>query len=634
VPRILEAGDMVFLAVPDKLNIMTYVYHLRAHLTGSNWQIPSRPVAKTATAGHQQSTNLSTSSAEVPEHRDWLSPLCKLTTSEKTAVNTEFSRNSRRQRQSKSPEETSAAPNIAVLSSSSDSRPSADRRPTHSKSGGEVPASPVAELTVRSDGVALDSHMAPLMTRKQLLNPFDSDSDNDDSQSASRSRDTADKPEAGSQPSPRTSVSGGTTSSVAQPTEKAVCNENGSVCASNESSLSSVRKCNTHEPQNETETGSCQLASPMTQESSDSAARESTETSYSVTPASAGDETSLDRKQSVRSRGQRKEELRDRARTLLEQARCSNTAAASAKCGAANQSDPIETAEDARKRELRERARRLIAESRGNTGSRSSAVELITVNGEGGAKSTGMNRPRRVSNVKLQKLSTASCGQNSSADVQRSRGTPMRELVQHIAVDGVRMDVVCNPSMQRTEAESPLMSPGDYIQSEIESLERCLRRLDERAIAVEWSLRHAMTAAGNGCYDDEHEARLTSEWFALVDERNELVHRVEQLNAVAHEHDLERRFAMLSLELQRLMSSGGEDECYDEDRSRREELLLAELVSIVNQRDELVQQLDAQPRYDDCSSVSSDAVASGRRTSETGSNKSRIGIVNNSCALQ
>jgi hypothetical protein len=600
---------MVFLAVPDKLNIMTYVYHLRAQLTGSSWQLPSRPIAKSTAAGRQQSEHhhSGSSSAEAPEHRDWLSPLCKLTTSEKAAVNTEFSRNSHRQRQSKSPDGTSCVLNNAVLTSS-DSRSSADRRPAQSKNSGEIRASSGAESTVRSDAVPADGLMAPLMTRKQLLNPFDSDSDSEDRQL----RGTSDKTEAGApHPLPVTSASGPT-----------ACSTFGR------------RPNNT-----ETDAGSCTSTTPVAHELSHPAVatQEATES-----PTSGGesavpsDESSASRKQSVRSRGQRKEELRDRARTLLEQARCSTTAApaaAAGTCAVAGQSDVGETTEDARKRELRERARRLIAESRGG---RSGAVELITVNGVGGAKSSGANRPRRLNSTKLQKVSTAAFGQNNaSVDALGTRRTLAKEVVTHVAAADGRMDVTY---MQGTEADCQL-SPGDYIQSEIESLERCLRRLDERAIAVEWSLRHAMTAAGNGRVDDGHEARLTSEWFALVDERNELVHRVEQLNAVAHEHDLERRFAMLSMELQRLMASGGggEDECDDEDRSRREELLLAELVSIVNQRDEIVQQLDAQPRCDDCCSVSSDAAAaavSDRRASETGSSKSRLGIVNNSCALQ
>jgi len=50
IPRLLEASDMVLLAVPDKLMIMTYLYQLRAHFTGRKLevkQLESNPTAST-----------------------------------------------------------------------------------------------------------------------------------------------------------------------------------------------------------------------------------------------------------------------------------------------------------------------------------------------------------------------------------------------------------------------------------------------------------------------------------------------------------------------------------------------------------------------------------------------------------
>ncbi len=34
IPRVIEPADMVLLAVPDKLAVMTYLHQLRAHFTG------------------------------------------------------------------------------------------------------------------------------------------------------------------------------------------------------------------------------------------------------------------------------------------------------------------------------------------------------------------------------------------------------------------------------------------------------------------------------------------------------------------------------------------------------------------------------------------------------------------------
>jgi hypothetical protein len=34
IPKVIEPSDMMMLAVPDKLAVMTYLYQLRSHFTG------------------------------------------------------------------------------------------------------------------------------------------------------------------------------------------------------------------------------------------------------------------------------------------------------------------------------------------------------------------------------------------------------------------------------------------------------------------------------------------------------------------------------------------------------------------------------------------------------------------------
>ena len=39
IPKVLEPSDMVLLAVPDKLSVMTYLYQMRAFFTGQTLEL-------------------------------------------------------------------------------------------------------------------------------------------------------------------------------------------------------------------------------------------------------------------------------------------------------------------------------------------------------------------------------------------------------------------------------------------------------------------------------------------------------------------------------------------------------------------------------------------------------------------
>jgi len=420
VARILNADDMLLRVVPDKLNVMTFVYELRAQLTGSSQQhhVLRPPVHHTPQQTQAPANDMSSTTATAT---DWLSNLCPLTTSERDAVELRSRRTV------------------------------TDVQPPHSR-----------PVLTESDGVPTDSLV--LMTRHQLLNPFDSDSDSETPTSQAHTTSTS------------------TTQTPATHTPACV---------------SSVQQ-------------------PCT-EGSDMASDQSTPTCQS--PADVAGAS--------RSRG-RRAELRQQARLLLQQARSTVSDVTASDVTDAD-----------RQRRLRERARRLIAESRAGAASNSTSyTQVLTVHS------------RKTS---------------SQLDQRHNQQT---------ADDG--------DDQQWT---------GSYAEVEMELLERSLRRLEERAAGVEWSLRRVMNSERRRSSDDAEE-RLVYEWFALVDERSELVRRIEQLNAVAHEQDLERRFELLSVELRRLMS---ESRDRDTDSVDRERLLLAELLSIVNERDALVQQQDQQP---------------------------------------
>ncbi|XP_053577218.1 MICAL-like protein 1 isoform X2 [Bombina bombina] len=124
--------------------------------------------------------------------------------------------------------------------------------------------------------------------------------------------------------------------------------------------------------------------------------------------------------------------------------------------------------------------------------------------------------------------------------------------------------------------------PEDEIQIEMESIELRLDELERRGVELEHRLRRLE--------DETEEDSLLVDWFKLIQEKHALVRRDSELVYTSKQQSLEQRQADVEYELRCLLNKPEKD--WLEEDKEREQVLMQELVTLIEQRNAIVKCLD------------------------------------------
>lgn len=136
----------------------------------------------------------------------------------------------------------------------------------------------------------------------------------------------------------------------------------------------------------------------------------------------------------------------------------------------------------------------------------------------------------------------------------------------------------------KRKVQSDQYIPVEDIHVAMGTLERQLDELEQRGVELEQRLRD--------CSNEEEEEQMLVDWFTLIHEKHLLVRREAELVYTVKQQHLEERQADVEYELRCLLNKP-EKEWNDEDRDR-EKQLMDELVTIIEQRNQIINSMDQE----------------------------------------